>query len=177
MATRKPKCPICKKDVDKNGEHSDSFVFYKNRYYHGECYETIKENVSDKKQEEMDRQELNLYIAKLYNVKYPSPFLLKQVKDFREDGYTYKGMYLTLKYFYETLGNKVKEDTGIGIIPYMYEKTTKFYIQCRNVEDNLEEINDKINEYYKTKVIKVKNDIRSTKGRENILIDISKIGL
>lgn len=176
MASRKPKCPTCKKDVDKSlGE--DSFVCYKSRYYHKECFETIKEDISDKQQEEMDRQELNLYIAQLYNVKYPSPFLLKQVKNFREEGYTYKGMYLTLKYFFDTLGNKVKEDTGIGIIPYMYEKTTKFYIQCRNVEDNLDKIDDKINDYYKTKIIKVKEDIKLTSGRENILIDISKIGL
>lgn len=67
--------------------------------------------------------------------------ILKQIKEFTDTfGYTHKGITLTLRYFYETLGNQVREGDGIGIVPYVYEETKKFFILKRNVERSVGEL-------------------------------------
>jgi hypothetical protein len=127
---RKPKCYVCKEEVDKDTSYKKG-----NRYYHILCYEEF-----EKKKDE--RKELIDYICQLHNLEAPTGLILKQIKDFQEQyNYTLKGMTLTLKYFHETLGNPVREGDGIGIIPFMYEEAKKYFILKREVNESLEFLN------------------------------------
>ena len=67
--------------------------------------------------------------------------MFKQLKDYRNEPYHYtdSGMYATLIYYYDTLGNKLLEGVGLGIIPYYYDKAKQHYESMSKVEDSLEE--------------------------------------
>jgi hypothetical protein len=63
------------------------------------------------------------------------------MKEFRGEGYNYtdSGMYYTLKYFTEVLDGKILDGTGIGIIPYYYEKAKEHYQKIFDIEDIVED--------------------------------------
>jgi hypothetical protein len=127
ILARQVKCPYCQKSHDK-----ETAVEYKKRYYHEECFETWRQDVEN-------RKELIDYICQLYNLEAPTGMMLKQIKDFQEDfGYKLKGIELALRYFHITLGNPVKENTSIGIVPYVYEEAKRHYIMKMNVKQSLE---------------------------------------
>lgn len=125
------KCPKCKKENEKS-----ETMQIGTRYYCLECGEQRQEEI-DKHNDGWD--ELFEYICKLYGIKKPTPMMFKQIKDFRVEPYefTNKGMYLTLKYYHELLGNSVLEGSGIGIIPYYYEKAKKHYIEVKNIKKHI----------------------------------------
>lgn len=76
------------------------------------------------------------YICKLYNIDKPTGMMFIQMKNYRQEyEYTNIGMYYTLLYYYEILDNSVLEDTGLGIIPYYYDKAKKHYNKVYNLED------------------------------------------
>ncbi|MCD3194898.1 hypothetical protein G8S49_05575 [Clostridium botulinum C] len=127
------KCPICNKMNDKaNTEQIGQ------RYYCKRC--------ADKKREQTKRNTdgwdtLFEYICKLYNIQTLTVMMFKQIKDFRKEPYNFTniGMYLTLKYYYETLNHEVKEDVGLGIIPYYYDRAEKQYMDIVRLEDYMNE--------------------------------------
>ena len=124
---RLPKCPDCKEDVvDK-----DKATKISGRWVCEKCLE-IRKGKQD------ERQVLYDYIAKLFNIEYPTIWMKKQVKDFKEDyNYTYKGMELTLRYWTETLGNSMHEAKGIGIVPYIYDEAKEFFIAKMDVNNSV----------------------------------------
>lgn len=129
---RKVKCPSC-------GElnYKEDAEQVKKRYYcKGECLEEILEEQNKKDRDKDDWSELYHYIVELYGHK-PTGMMFKQLGEYRKDPYNYtnKGMYLTLKYFYETKGNRVADNTGLGIIPYVYEDAKKNYIEQMEVSE------------------------------------------
>lgn len=183
------KCPVCKKPVES--EHEE----YKRKFYHPSCLENFiamqRENEISKQierakkkldrdnsraiskvEEDDDRKELYLYICMKHKLKEPTGKILKQIKDYRENlNYTYKGMTLSLKYFYETMENPVKEDT-IGIIPYIYEDAKADYIAKQQVEEHLNEM--QTSEFVKNKTIKIKPPEKKDYSKVSI-IDITSI--
>lgn len=87
--------------------------------FHNECYP-----------EYVDRKELFNYCCRLWGLKAPGPTIARQAKQFKEKGYTYKGMLFSLKYFYEVKHNdknKFKGSETIGIIPHVYEDAKEYY--------------------------------------------------
>lgn len=174
---KNPKCPYCKNEV----ENKEQAIKKGNRYYHPDCYELAEEvkcgycNKNTRKSESIhhgskyyhdncykefvknrdDRAELIDYICQLYKIDKPSGMILNQIKEYHNNlNYKYKGMLLTLKYFYETLGNTVREDDGIGIIPYMYDKAMKQYLLVRNATNSVKNLKD---ELVKEKIVKIKS--------------------
>lgn len=126
MATRQVKCPYCESKLSKEEAHE-----YKKRYYHPHCFETWR-------MEAEHRKELIAYICDLYGIDVPTGMMLKQIKDFQEDyNYKTKGMELALRYFYETLDNKVREGDGIGIIPFVYEDAKNHYIKQQRIAESI----------------------------------------
>lgn len=90
-------------------------------YYHAEC-------MDKKKRIAKNREELCLYIAKLYKIDYPTGFMLKQIDDFhKKRGYSYKSMLGTLMFIYEVENRQVKDGTGLGLIPFFYDKAKNYY--------------------------------------------------
>lgn len=148
---QKVKCPYCGERFDK-----EIGVKKSNRYYHPECFEKERREKLDKKKQQakkkedqscedpevLARKELIDYIDNLYGRHRLNPMLFKQIKSMREEGYTYQGMKLTLWYFHELKNNPVLEDSGIGIIPYIYEETKRWYIKAKNASDSYEELKE-----------------------------------
>jgi hypothetical protein len=157
---RKTKCLICgesnyKEDAEQVGT----------RYYcKGVCLEEVLEKKDEKNQDKEDWDELFNYIKELYGHK-PTGMMFKQLGDYRKDPYNYtnKGMYLTLKYFYETQGNSVIENSGLGIIAYVYEDAKKNYLEQLEVSD--------YNKEYKSfeQIEKVKINRRKNKCKEKLM--------
>lgn len=161
---RLPKCPICDKEVEKiEGE----FVKHSSKTYHNNCYQQFELR-------KQHRSELLEYICDLYNMKVPTGFILKQIKDLETDsGYTLKGIELSLRYFHEIEGNSVESANkkyttqGIGIVPYVYENAKKFYTNLQQLRSSNAQIDYSIDE---------ETIISSPpKTRKKKLIDINQI--
>lgn len=128
---RMVKCPYCENKLDKDESHE-----HKKKYYHVKCFESMQ-------REGAEYKDLMDYISKLYRVDYPSIMIKKQIKDMKAEGYKYKGMELALKYFYETLDNRVQENSGVGIIPYVYEEAKQHYIKQRKIAESAHNLENK----------------------------------
>ena len=128
-----PKCKWCKEWVDKSLEEHTKV---NTGYYHNHCYEQFELNKQHMK-------ELNAYISKVYKVEFPTGWMLKQIKEYKEKrNYTYKGMELTLRFMYE-VENKYLLDasqSGLGLIPYYYEKAKQYYINLYSVSQSIKEV-------------------------------------
>lgn len=157
---RKVKCPIC--NTLNNKEEA---IQIGNRYYCKRCGEEKQQSI---KANTDGWDQLFDYICELYDLVRPTGLMFKQLKEFREDPYNYTnaGMYLTLKYYYETLGNKVKEGTGLGIIPYYYEKAKQHYIDILKIEEYMD--NFQYTEEVKKIRIRIQPSIIKIKSRNQL---------
>ncbi|PHA03040.1 hypothetical protein COE51_01470 [Bacillus pseudomycoides] len=159
---RQVKCPRCGEKLDK-----EDSIEHKKKYYHEECFNNWQ-------QESQDRNGLIEYICELYKLDIPSGLMLKQIKEFHEEQHLkYKGMELALRYFFETLGNRPQEGTGIGIIPYVYEDAKKHYIVKMKVEESVKKLStDDINTEKRTVVVQSPKFMYENKTKE---IDMSSL--
>lgn len=124
---RAAKCPHCEKQLDRNTER---FAEHSGRFYHQECFSIRHADIQV-------RNNLIDYICKLQNVKHPSGYILKQIKNFEENhGYTLQGMLTTLRFVHEVEGLPVMQGAGIGIIEYFYEKAVLYYTNLYNIKQN-----------------------------------------
>ena len=138
MSSDRPvKCPYCNQYFRRS---SEQFIYDKGRYWHEECH---KLNLGEKSKTDSDRRELLAYIEKLLNKKIDAR-ILKQIKTYTEDyGYKYKGIQLTLEYFFELKGNLIsKAQGGIGIVPYVYEEAKKYYMMKNQVSESLDALKE-----------------------------------
>lgn len=123
---RKVKCPYCEEMLLRR----EAIRHTNGRYYHNNCYEEWRGQADD-------RAQLIDYVCKLYNIKAPTGMMLMQIKRFHDEfNYKYKGMELTLRYFYEVLDNKPRDGDGLGIIPYVYEDATEQYVQSLKIKES-----------------------------------------
>lgn len=88
-----------------------------------------------------DRKELYETITKFLKLRAPGPANLKLVKNYRIQGYTYKGMTNALIYHYEIKkGSREKAGERIGIIPYVYEEANEYFDKKKKEEEKRLEI-------------------------------------
>ena len=123
MAKRMVKCLYCGEMFDANAE---PYVKPRaNRYAHQHCAEKHEKNIT---QEEKDEEELYEYIKHLFGKNYNYMKIKKQVESFRKMGYSYNGIKLSLKWFYEIKGNSLENaNGGIGIVPYVFNDAKQYY--------------------------------------------------
>lgn len=81
-----------------------------------------------------DRDALWYYIYRLFGQysddKPVSDWNVTQMMKFKNQGMTYKGQLLTLKYFFEIKKSSIeKSDGSIGIIPWIYSEAAEYYAQ------------------------------------------------
>lgn len=162
---RKVKCPECGTYNDK-----ENTVYHNSKYYCKICFE-------NKQKEAQDYKNLVAYICELYQIEAPTGWMLKQIKDYKEQfNFTYRGIKTTLHYFYEIQeGNSVEDSMGIGIVPFVYDEAKRFYIEKKVVKDSLkdcdlEEIGNRKKTIHINREQKTKN-----KYKEMALIDIEKL--
>lgn len=115
-------CFTCKTKIPK-----EQAVYRYKKYYCEKC-------LSQAVQESQDYKDLIDYICQLYNISAPTPMILSQIKNYKDNmGYTYKGMKTTLDYFYVLKDNVLDDRThGVGIIPFVYDEAKQFYIERRD---------------------------------------------
>lgn len=147
-----PRCKSCGEWVDKS---LNEFTKNYKGYYHSNCYEAIQI-------ENQYRIELNEYISEIYNIEFPTGWMMKQIKEYKEKrNYTYKGMELTLRYMYEVerLNKLEASDAGLGMIPYYYEKTKKYYSNLETVSSAAKdfELNNEAEIIYMQPPVRKKN--------------------
>ncbi len=163
---KKLKCPVC-----ESYNYKEEAIYYQKRYYCKVCYE-------NKTKESNDYKNLIQFICDIYEINVPTGFMFAQIKNFKEQyNYTYKGMELTLDYFYNVkTDNTPDTDKGLGIIPYIYEEAKQFFIEKRNIKKNTEGIDIQgITNIVNVIHIK-KSDQRVEKDYKNIaIIDITEI--
>lgn len=141
------KCKYCGEQFDTNIE---PFVKISNRYAHEKCSQEHEANIS---QEEKDKQALEEYIKKLFNIKSLDGKIKKQIKDYIEkDHYTYSGIQRSLVYFFEVKQNDIsKANGGIGIVGYIYQNAYNYYYALwearqRNADKDIETYIPKVKE-------------------------------
>ena len=134
--SRKSKCALCGESFEK-----EELTLKSGKKYCANCL-IIKEEESLKNKSDWDL--LFEYICSIYKIKVPTGMMFSQLKQYRQDyNYTNTGMYYTLKYFYEILESKVLEDSGLGIIPYFYDKAKRHYNKVFDIQDMAENFEDK----------------------------------
>lgn len=137
-----------------------------------------EENLELKSKLNDDRDALWFYIYKLFGPdegKPVSDWNVTQMMKFNRMGMGYRAQLLTLKWFYEVKGNKVKEQyETIGIIPYVYDEAAAYY---RTQEKRQKEIENAIEQQLERDRIEIKLNpsdyIGKKKGK---MIDLDSIG-
>lgn len=105
-------CPFCGDNVT-----AEFAVDFNTKHWHPECVQLWNE-----------RKELYDTISRVLGLKAPGPTNIKLVKQYFEEGYTYKGMMYTLIYLYDikhTDARRAKE--RIGLIPYCYDEAQEYF--------------------------------------------------
>lgn len=144
MAKHMVKCFYCSSMFDANSEPFEKVN--SRRYAHTECH---KKALEGKSKEEKDKQILEDYIKKLFNITQLTPKIRKQINTLmnnKEKSYTYSGIYKTLKYHFEVKhGDIEKANEGIGIVQYRYDEAYKYYYDLWLAKQKNENI--EINEF------------------------------
>lgn len=136
-------CGECQEKLDKL-----EAISYKKKNYHPACYE-IK----------IIREELHTLICDIFKFKMPGPRVYKQISDFLERGYSYKGMINALNYFYNVKNNSVeKANNGIGIIPYVYDEAQDYFNRIDYKKEKIAAGAKNINQETKIVILKEKKE-------------------
>lgn len=155
-----PICPYCNQEIGKSQPQKT----YKNKHYHSLCYKKMCEELFDNATKNLDsQQELYNYICKLFNLSELSPFLSAQLKKFENEyNMTYDGMWYSLKYYFEILGNPIDKRRGVGIVPYVYDEARNFY------NKKVKLTNQKVPSKPKDLVVKISPKRKKPKSQINI---------
>lgn len=110
---------------------------------HEECYN--KKN-KEKSQNEIEYEDLQNYIKKLFNTTYVNKKIITQIKDYREQySYTYTGIKSTLIWWFELQHHSIEEaNGGIGIVPFVYTQAEAYYrglYEAQNINSEYDIIN------------------------------------
>lgn len=125
MAKHLVKCPLCGKTFDTN---SEPYVMVNSRRYaHESCYQESQGKADKIKH---DKEQLELYIKELFGYQKLPDRVNKQIRQYtNEKGYSYSGIYKTLKYWFDIKkGDLEKANGGIGIVPYVYDQARDYWM-------------------------------------------------
>ena len=114
-------CSICKERFDR--DKYPAVLVSSRRYAHALCAGTLSP-------EEQEREDLEQYIIKLFNLEHMDGRITLQIQKYLQDHpeYSYSGIKRTLEYFYEIKKNPLdKSNGGIGIVPWVYEEAKRYY--------------------------------------------------
>ena len=140
-------CTICKKRFDR--DKYPAVLISSRRYAHALCAGALSEK---EKKQEQDRQDLEQYIIKLFNLEHIDGKITLQIKRYLQEhpDYTYSGIKRTLEYFYAIKKNPIKNaNWGIGIVPWVYDEAKRYYynqwlLSQKNSDKNISEYVPKV---------------------------------
>ena len=135
-------CRICKGKIDRDNQN-DWCMPQDKWYYHTACYDdfakkrgAIKEgDIHIEVDDDMWKGAVYDYLKKDVKILLDFRKFSSQWEHFLKKGMTAKGIYFTLRYFYEIeKGDASKSENGIGIVPHVYERGTCYWGE-RNLRD------------------------------------------
>lgn len=158
-------CRICHQDIDRNTqvENVDWVMPSKNWFYHKTCYEQwAKSRKSLNVKSNLDEQTwfdfLYEYLHRDVLMEINFNKLRSQWRKFVADGFKPKGIFFTVKYYYDIQkGKKESADGGIGIVPYIYKEATEYWVEQENFNRGLvEKIEDQmLSRIERTEIVKI----------------------
>lgn len=147
-------CRLCKKEIDKSIEKENIDWVMRSRgwYYHCSCYndwikkkDDIHTNNID---EELWKDAAYQYLHRDLRISIDYMKFDSQWKNFLKQGKTPKGIYFSLRYFYEVKnGDTSKAQDGIGIIKFIYGEAGEYWVEresresgiCAKIEEQIRE--------------------------------------
>lgn len=151
-------CRICKEKFDSL---TNEYVMpSKNYYYHKKCWEDFGKKATNIEAEVDDQ----LWIDSAWRLLHKDLrltldfFKFKgQWDSFLKKKMTSKGIYFALRYFYNVKkGDGDRAEGGIGIVPYIYDESCKYWIERNKVETDL--------------IKKIEDQVRQAENREHIIV-------
>ncbi len=188
-------CPICKEPVSKEESFEYKKKFYHEKCFIGFSKGT-SEKVKEKRQKQvvektkqeiqkdtritleseisdaevLAKQKVIRYLKELLNTKQLNVKIYKLLKDYYTTyKFSYEGMLVCLKYFYETLDNPVVSNC-VGIIPYIYEEAQEYEKVKKLIHKQIEKTD--LKNIVVERVIKIKKPVDDIKNK---LIDIDEL--
>lgn len=147
MARATVHCRVCKQEFNRLDpalvEGIDWVQPVKKFYYHKKCYEDFankKGKISEgdialEAEDEVWRSAVYDYLKRDIKICVDYPKFISQWNNLLKDGKTAKGIYFTIRYFYEVeKGDPSRAEGGIGIVSHTYEKGTTYWGE-RNQRD------------------------------------------
>lgn len=163
MATYRT-CRTCHQKIDI--DHQTGWINpRKYCYYHISCFE----NFEKKKTDVHAVADNDMWFAAMWDYlrhdlkMCPNYNKVKAQWDkFLKDSMTAKGIYFTLRYFYDVKnGDKEKSQEGIGIIPYIYKDGTQYWADRENREAGIcARIEAQIRDFSKRQTVKIQQTVK-----------------
>lgn len=158
--TRLSTCKACNKKL----QPSEKFI-HSSKTYCESCYVKIKRDSEEYKQ-------LIEYICVNYNINAPTGFMLKQIKEMKDEcSYTYGGMTYTLWYCKDVIGKELLSKYGVALIRYYYDDASAYFMQQEESKRKMEKLKDV---ELKTKIVKV-NKQNKYETNNNSLINLNNL--
>lgn len=137
MPKHEVQCRFCKEKMDISRlKEGDEWVMPVNKfYYHTKCYDEYTRKKSEATIHSNGDTEFWLDAAwcfMKYDLKYIPNYQIfaKQWGSFEKQGFTSKGIYFAIRYFYLIKhGDVEKSNGGIGIVPYIYNDSANYWIE------------------------------------------------
>lgn len=169
-------CRICGQVIDRNVEQEgiDWVMPSTNWYYHKSCYESWK--ASTPSNDDGYIGFIYDYLSRDLKVKYDYYMCEAQRKKFiQENKMTNRGIFFTLKYFYDIKnGDWEKSHGGLGIVPYIYNEACTYWANKEKTNGGiLEQIEQQM---MKARQRKEKTVYKKPQKKKKVTIDLSAIG-
>lgn len=130
-------CRICKKEL--TGEEGiDYIVRAKNYYYHKSCWEQYANTHTPKTDNEWFDLIFEI-ITKDCHSNYNFFQIKNQCAKMVSEGKTMKGIYFTAYWYFVLEKKEYKPEYGLGIIPFVYDKSVEYWIDRQNKENGIME--------------------------------------
>lgn len=171
MAKAMVECRVCKQKFNRLDPDLVEGVYWvqpvKRFYYHKKCYEDFarkkgqigKEGIELEADEIVWKTAVEDYLKRDLKVSLDYKKFNSQWKKFVEkDEYTPKGIYFTIRYFYEICGGLTnKSEGGIGIVPHIYKDAAAYWGERNQKDKNIvAAIEEQIRQFQNRNIIEVK---------------------
>ena len=143
MAKKIVHCRVCGEAFDRNSliEGIDWIMPSKNYYYHKSCYENYQHSKTDIHSKLSDEKWFDVmwdYLRKDLKMELNYYKIKSQWDNFLGKKMTAKGIFFTLKYFYEIKkADRTKSEYGIGIVPHIYNEGCSYWQERESREKGI----------------------------------------
>ena len=161
-------CRICKANIDRDNQN-DWIEPTPKWFYHKSCYEDFankrgrisEKDISVEVEDDIWLGAVYDYLTKDLKMSVNWTKFSSQWEHFLKKNMTAKGIYFSLRYFYEIAnGDPKKSENGIGIVPHIYNEGTEYWGN-RNQRD-------------KGICARIEEQIRQSESRKTIVIHRQK---